>query len=94
MNHYRMTLILHWKDLSNTTVVVYRSYSTIYNETIESLLLSDYELTIPVEMIENLIHITVDNVNYLGSENAKTNFKLQPVNAIVNPTTSRSSISL
>jgi hypothetical protein len=94
MNHYRIILILHWKDLTSSSVVVYRSYECVYNESIESKLLVDYETSIPLELQENLTYITVDTVNYLGKSDASQTTKFKSVYANVSNPTCGSSTSL
>jgi hypothetical protein len=70
MYHYRITILCHWKDLSSTSVVVYRISRIPYTEAFELSTLETYELSLPTELRENLMYLTVDTVNYLGNSNA------------------------
>jgi hypothetical protein len=70
MYHYRITILCHWKDLSSTSVVVYRISRIPYTESFELHTLETYELSLPTELRENLMYLTVDTVNYLGNSNA------------------------
>jgi hypothetical protein len=69
MYHYRITILCHWKNLTSSSVVVYRTYDKVYNELTELGLLTSYEESMLSELYINLIHLTVDNINYLGNSN-------------------------
>ena len=71
MYHYRIAITSHWKNLTSTSVVVYKSYTQIYNEITELELLTSYEESILTELYVNLVHLTVDDINYLGQSNVK-----------------------
>ena len=71
MYHYRITITSHWKNLTSTSVVVYKSYPQIYNEITELELLTSYEESMLTELYVNLVHLTVDDINYLGQSNVK-----------------------
>jgi len=69
MYHYRITILCHWKNLTCSSVVVYVAYDEVYNESIELNLLTSYEESMISELCVNLVHLTVDNINYLGNSN-------------------------
>ena len=94
MNHYRITILYHWKNLTTTSIIVYKQYPVVYNSDLESILLFEYESSLLPELAETLSHITVENVNYLGQSNVTQTNEQQPGYVIpsINPYEYRTSV--
>lgn len=67
MYYYRIELVCYFTNGPATHTHLYVNYSVPFNKLLEEALIEHHQLTILPELLEHLVHIVVQSIDFLGA---------------------------
>lgn len=67
MYYYRIELVCYFTNGPATHTHLYVNYSVPFNKLLEEALIEHHQLTIVPELLEHLVHIVVQSIDFLGA---------------------------